>query len=310
MEEKELNEILNKIENEMTGDPEHDAETLNEWGERYREQPGSEPLLKEIGRRIFDLMVEEDPDMPQQIFNNMVETADEDYEEALRLIDQKQYDEALGKLLVLSEVIRNYPLSEDTVWMDFDSRLDAMVFQDYYQESIGEKEIRRHPMHPSHMLFTAGSLLIEMNRPEEAVEILQSLLSYDPVCPRFLFEMGEAYKRTGQLKEAVQTALWALSCASKREELARAYRDIAYCLTETEEYEDAVMLYMLSLRYQASRHAEAEIAWIQKKSGVSALGYNSETIRKRCEELNIPIGINETVKRNIELLNLMDADSE
>ena len=149
-----------------------------------------------------------------------------------------------------------------------------------------------------------------MNRPEEAVEILQRLLTYDPVCPRFLFEMGEAYKRTGQLKEAVQTALWALSCASKREELARAYRDIAYCLTETEEYEDAVMLYMLSLRYQASRHAEAEIAWIQKKSGVSALGYNSETIRKRCAELNIPIGINETVKQNIELLNLMDADSE
>ena len=32
MEEKELKEILNKIENEMTGDPEHDAETLNEWG--------------------------------------------------------------------------------------------------------------------------------------------------------------------------------------------------------------------------------------------------------------------------------------
>ena len=255
-------------------------------------------------------MVEEDPDLPQQIFNNMVETADEDYEEAIRLIDQHQYDEALGKLLVLSEVIHNYPLSEDTIWMDFDRRLDAMIFQDYYQESIGEREIARHPMHPAHMLFTTGSLLIEMNRPEEAVEILQRLIEYDPVCPRFLFEMGEAYKRTEQLKEAVQTALWALSCASKPEELARAYRDIAYCLSETGEYEDAVMLYMLSLRYQASRHAEAEIAWIQKKSGVSALGYNSETIRKRCAELNIPIGIDDTVKRNIELLKLLDQEQD
>ena len=306
MDETELNEIMKKIEKEMTGDPEKDAEILNNWGERYRQDPGSEPLLREIGRRLFDLVVKEDPDLPQQIFDDMVQTADEDYAEACRLIEAQQYEDALGKLLVLASLIRAYPLSEDFVWTDFASSLDSRVYQDYFSEKIGEREIARHPMHPASMLYTLGTLLIEMGRPEEAKEPLKMLMNFDPVCPRYLFELGEAYKRTGQLQDAWNTALWALQCVSNRSELARVYRDLAFCLSETGQYEDSAALYHLSLHYQSSRHAEAEIAWIRRKSGIALDGFNFETISNRCNELNIPVGISETVQRNIEFLQMIE----
>lgn len=306
MNEDELNEIMKKIESEMTGDPERDADILNEWGERYRGQPGSEPLLSEIGHRIFRLVMEEDPELPQQIFDDMVETADEDFEEACRLIEAQQYEDALSKLLVLASLVKAYPLSDDSVWTDFNSYLDSLVFQDYFAEEIGEREVARHPMHPAHMLYTLGSLLIEMDRPEEAKEPLQMLLTLDPVCPKYLFELGEAYKRTGAYQEACNNAMWALQCASTRAELARAYRDLAYCFSESGAYEDAVMLNLLSLQYQSSCHAEAELAWIRRNTGISVDGYSYETIANRCRELDIPVGISETVQRNIDFLQTLD----
>lgn len=305
MNNDDLNEIMKKIESELTGDPERDIDIYNGWGERYRGQPDTEPLLHEIGRRIFNIILEDDPDLPDEIFNDMVETADDDYAEACRLIDEKKYEEALSKLLLLAAVVRAYPLPGDSVWTDFHSYLDSLVYQDYFAEEIGEREINRHPMHPAQMLFTLGTLLIEMDRAEEAQEHLEMLLNLDPVCPEYIFELGEAYKRTGQFQDAYNNARWALQCVSNQAELARAYRDLAYCLCESNAFEDAVMLYMLSLRYQSTRHAEAEIAWIRKETGISSDKSNYETITNRCRELDIPIGISETVRRNLDFLRII-----
>lgn len=306
MDEMDIKKIMDEIEKELTGDPEHDIDVLNSWGERYRGQPDSEPLLKEIGKRIFDIAMEENPDELQLIYDNMVETADEDFKEACKLIDQKRYDEAETKLAVLTEVIKAYPLTEDAVWTDFTSYLEGMIYQDYFSASIGDREVRRHPMHPGPILYTYGSFLIEMGRAKEALYPLELLDELNPVCMKYIVELGEAYKRTGQMEKAFNNALWGLSCAANRAELARCYRDMAFCLSEAGNFEDAVMLYMLSLHYQSSRQAEMEIAWIRKKSGVTPDGYNLDAIKERCTEVGIPVGISETVQRNMELLNALE----
>lgn len=302
MSEDELKAILDEIENELTGDPDHDIDVLDAWGERYRGNPDAEGLMREISNRIFEIVINEDPDEPQQIFENMVETADEDYQEACRLINEKRYDEAEEKLAILTEVIKAYPLSDEAVWTDFTSHLEGMIFQDYFSEGIGEREVRRHPMHPGPILYTYGSLLIEMGKAEDALYPLKMLDDLNPVCMKYIFELGEAYKRTGQMEEAFNNALWGLSCAAQRFELARCYRDMAFCLSEAGNYDDAVMLYMLSLHFQPSRQADAEIAWIRRKSGVSSDGYNLDAIKERCAEVGIPVGISKTVLRNMELL--------
>ncbi len=306
MSDEELKKLIAQIESELTGDPEHDADVLDEWAERYRGDPDAGRLMEAIAHRLVEIIMEEEGELPQQIFNDMVETAEDDYKDACELIEEKQYEEALGKLLVLTEVIRHYPLPEGTVWKDFSSYLESLVYQDYYSEEIGDREIGRHPMHPAPILYTCGNLLIEMNRAEEAREVLELLCDLDPVSPKYLFELAEAYKRTGQLQEAYDTSVWALKCASDRSELARGYRDLAYCLTESRQFEDAVMLYLLSQRYQASRQAEAEIVWIKKNTGLTIDGYNEQAITERCQELNIPVGISETVRMNMDFLEMMN----
>ena len=300
----EIHEILKKIGAELNGDPDHDSDVLHRWMERYRNEPGAEALMKARGSRARQLSAEEGPSLNEAVLRNTVLTAQEDHEEALRLIEQGLYDKALEKLLPLPELIDSYPLPDDTVWMDFNSFLDSLVYQDLFSEEIGGREIGRHPMHPGHILFTAGSLLIETGRAEEALQILRQLNSYDPVCPKYIFELGEALKRTGRIKDALENALWGLTCAANRADMARCYRDMGYCLTEAGDYENAVMLYQLSLLYAPSRHAEKEIVWIRQTTG-REIRFDSAEVTARCGELGIPLELNETVLKNIELLNML-----
>ena len=305
MTDEEINKLLEQMESEFNGDPEHDVDVLLEWGDRYRDQPGSEQFMEEAAIRLFSMLLEDDPDMPQKVFEDMVATADDDFEEACELIDQGKYTDAAIKLAILTEVVKYYPLDENIVWKDFTSYLEAMVYQDLFADQVGEREIQRHPMHPGPILFTYGSLLIEMGEPEDAIEPLDMAVSLDPVCPKYLFELGDAYKRVGNMEEAFNTALWTLNCATNNEELARCYRDMAFCLSEAGNQEDALMLYMLSLHFQQSPQAETEIAWIQKNYGITPKSYNYESIVERCKEVEIPVGISETVKRNQELLTIL-----
>ena len=241
---------------------------------------------------------------------DMITAADETYAQACKLADENNFEGAVELLEPLVESIDDIQLPTDTVWMDFNSYLDSLVYQDYFAEEIGEREIGRHPLKPSRILYLYGGLLIELGRAGEALEPLKMLASFDPVCPKFLFELGEAYKRTGQLRKAYDTALWAVSCASDGSELARCYRDLAYCLSEHESYEDAMMLNLLSLSFEPSRHAETEIAWIQKQSGISPDSFDMETIQKRCEALGIPVGISRTVLDNIEFLKSLHLNDD
>ncbi len=78
MNEEEMKKLIGQIESELNGETEHDAEVWNEWGERYRGQPDAEPLLREIGRRLFSLYLEEEGDVPQMVYDDMVSTADAD----------------------------------------------------------------------------------------------------------------------------------------------------------------------------------------------------------------------------------------
>lgn len=299
------NKLINQLEFELNGDADHDIDILNQWAEKYRGNPEAGLLNRTISRKLFDLLTTEGAGMPSQLIEDIIADSKETYNEACQLIGSGKYEEAVQILLPLADIIPDIPLSEDTVWMDFNSYLDSLLYQDFFEEFIDGREIGRHPMHPGKILFTLGSLLIDLNRPEEAADALQMLLTYDPVCPKYLFEMAEAYKRTGDIQDAASSSLRALTCASSNEELARGYRDLAYCMSEAEAYEDAMMLNLLSLHYQPSRHAETEIEWIQKKSGISPDAFSGEAILKRCEELNIPIGISEPVKQNLDFLNMI-----
>lgn len=305
MTEEQFRSLTEQLYSELNSDKEHDLTVLKAWAERYREDTEAEPILKEIGAALFRLDEEDNRDLTEQLLTEAREKSEYTLSLAQRMITAEKYESALETLKTAAGQIDDFQLPENCVWMDFDRMLDALVYQDYFADEIGDREIYRHPLHPAELLFTYGSLLISMGRAEEAIEPLTRLMTLDPVSPRYLFELGEAYKRIGDFQSAYGTAQLALACAADNEELARCFRDMAYCLSESEAYPDAICLYKLSLRFAESPLAESELSWIESKTGLSPEDCGEEEIAAFCEQNDIPTDISQTVKENLEMLRLM-----
>lgn len=292
-----------QLHSELGGTPEEDRAVLEEWAERYRGKAEFELLLKEIGRLLFEINAEPNSLLAQRVLSGALAAAEQAFSAAEELIRQGQYDAAAQKLAPVTDNIIEFSPAGDCIWMDFHSMLDGLLYQDYFSEEISGREIKRHPMRPGKYLYTYGSLLIEAGRAGEAAEPLERLVSLDPVCPQYLFELGEAYKRTGRLQEAFDASAWALSCASNGAELARCCRNMAFCLSETAQYEEAALLCQLSLRFQPSPSAEAELAWIAQKTGTPPQIYTDRELAAQCEQRGYPMGLSETVMKNQKLLD-------
>ena len=301
MNQEQLKELVEQLEQERNGDKEHDREVLMRWLENYRGDEDAEPLLMELGRQLYLLDEEDNSRMIEAYW----EEKRKEVEEAEAKVDQHlmrgNRKAALDALEGIFEMVRDCPLPDSCVWMDFDSLLDGMVFQDYYSEEIAGREIVRHPLHPASSLYRYGHMLLAMGLYEEAHELLSLLVSLDPVCPKYMLELCEVYKKTGNLSDAYDGALWTLECAATSEQMAACYRLIAYCLEKNGEYQDAIAIYKLSLSFQSSPAAEAELAGIRKKNG-SLTGDSEPDIAECCERLGIPMEISENVRMNQMLL--------
>ena len=228
--------------------------------------------------------------------------------EAKDCIEYGNVDEALAVLAYARDEVEAFSLPDDCVWTDYERFLDGMIYNDYYAKEIDGREIRRHPMQPGQMLYLYGSLLIEANRPGDALEPLTLLVSLDPVSPKYLFELGEAYKRTGDFEKAYDLAKTACSFAANDRELARCYRDLGFCLSEQKDYENAAALYLLSLDYADTKQAKSELGWLSQNHGITLYDYGEDTVQHRCEALDIPVGISQLVKNNLALMELLRED--
>ncbi len=175
-------------------------------------------------------------------------------------------------------------------------------FQDHFAREIAGREIRRHPLQPGKCLYAYGSLLLEVGRVDEAVRVLEELLAFDPVSPRYLLELGEAYKRIGDLEQANNAIRWAFRCAANDAELARCYRALAFCLSEAGAYADAAALYWLSLDRQPSAHAETELAWISMRTGTPVARPSERELVECCARLEVPMELDQTVLEDLKLL--------
>lgn len=302
MDTNTLQNLKMQLHNQLNGTPEHDRNVLERWLEQYHGDPEAEPLLREIGQFLFQLDEEKNGQLTRQFLDETVRFAEQAFSAAQGQIELGKYEEALQALSPTVEMIDQFTFSDQYVWMDFNSMLDGLLYQDYFDHEINGREIRRHPLKPGKYLYAYGSLLVELGRAEEAIDPLELLLSFDPVCPKYLFELGEAYKRSGRLQDAFNTSLWAVSCASNHAEIARCYRDMAFCLSESASYEDAALLYQLSLGFQSSPRVEVELFWIAEKTGITPVKYSKDELLARCEMLGVPVGFSKIVLDNLKLL--------
>ncbi len=297
----EYERLLLQLHGELTGEAQQDRAVLLQWADRYKGNTEAGPLLREIGRMLFVLDEETIAPLTQDFLDEALTRSDQIHAEAAKLMQEERYEAAAEILGAAVEEMTDVALPSDSVWMDFHSFLDGLLFEDYFSEEIDGREVRRHPLRPARLLRTCGDALVFLERYDEAVPVLERLTGLDPVCAEDLCTLADAYLCADRAEDAWDTAGWALFCASTNEEAAQCYLLLALCRSETEDWENAAVLLRKSLLVSPSEEAEAVLAELEAQTGIKA-DFTKEEIDRRCEAMEVPTGRSEAVELNLAFL--------
>lgn len=283
-------EILQEIRNGITGDPEKDIAYLNEKAEQYRGHAQSKEILRGIGRMVWQCMPEGSRDEFDRLIRKDLFRADDLLEEADFQFWRKEYDRAEELYRAAAERLEKGLTFEDdtvSVYRDFAEPFEAMLWLYRQQE---KRKLRRPTGRFAETYLKYGSFLIERKKFREARAALEKARRWDPVNADIHFEYTETYKLNGEFAEFLRLSREALGFVFRPNALARAYRNIAYYYTETEQYRTAVALLHLSRLFDPEAEQVAgEFRYIMAQTG-ELPDVGPEEIGQICREQGIPIG--------------------
>ena len=121
-------------------------------------------------------------------------------------------------------------------------------------------------------MFVKGYALIELKRPAEAAQVLETLVGHDPNNPNYLAEYAVALRSTGQLDSALKMYQRAGKAASRldNKQAADHWRAVAlrgegYVYIELQRWDDAVKAYKRSQKYEPNDEiARSELKFIEE----------------------------------------------
>ncbi|MCA1916883.1 hypothetical protein [Methanospirillum hungatei] len=195
-------------------------------------------------------------------------------------------DSALSYILPYAE----HPDSDGEKYLSF---RDFIEYAYYVTWLTPEPDFRVHPYLNCDILFQSGRLAVLKGEKEKARIIFRSLLEMSPVNDSILFSCADLCREERNLDEFRNITLRCLEYAWKPDDLARAYRNMGYYLTEAGDYVGAVTCYLMSTTWEDTPETARELAYIKEKSGNEPdVSYILSHGRKILDERNIPFGPN------------------
>ncbi|MGI6119306.1 MAG: tetratricopeptide repeat protein [Desulfosporosinus sp.] len=286
-------EILAELEKGLTGNCEHDARYLEGKALEYREHEYSKEILRGIGRMLYKLLPEKGRnELNDSLVENSVGLEDL-YQQALGLARAGSFLKAEEIMTgVLDKINGTFEPDMANVYLSFDDAFQGSLYADIFEE---KRNIHPTPKNYAAYYFFHGQLLIELGKPHAAITSLLKAVEFNPVNCRFLLELGDAYRRTGDLDNFYAVALQALDYALEYPQLARCYRDFGYYYIERQEFDSAVVLYWLSTYFKDDEMARRELGYIREQTGMEPAEPSTAVIEQTCSALGIRIGPNPQV---------------
>ena len=290
-----FDQIMTEIASGLTGEKEHDIPYLQEQCEKYKHHELAQEILRACGRLIFRYASNEQKEELERLMKNRDIAHESVMEEVRFKVYQKKYDEALAMTEGLVKKIEIHGLFTD------DSVSEYHCFNDFFEEALysffakPKKTIRHAAIPFADIYLMHGTLLVEMNRLDEAQEALKKALHWNPANTNIAFEYAETYKMKGDIESFFHITVMTFQYAFRPNQVARCYRNLGYYFIEKRLWKEATACFMMSLEFEKdSKSAMSELFYIHEKAG-DVEQPDMEDIRKFAEKYGFPVGAHKDV---------------
>lgn len=287
--EKSFDAVMLEITNGLTGDARKDIAYLNAQCEKYKNHPQGKEVVRACGRMMFNLISEDQKKDLASTLQNHGLWQDSVLEEVQFKIHQQRFDEALALIEPLIARYEKQNLYADDAVSEYHCFTEPMEYDLYAFYSRPTKTVRRSPINYAAVYLQYAVLLFDLNRHADALKALDKALKWNPVSVQIRFEYGQNLIRLGRQKEYEAAVKHIFHFAFRPSDVAQCYRGLGFLYAEQKKYELAACCEVMSLQYESSNKAQAELCFIYDK-----LGYRYDPtldqIRTQLEENDVPIG--------------------
>ena len=295
---REFAAIVGNIKAALTGDKEKDILFLEEQMEKYKGHKMGQDIILECARMKTLYLPKKSAAEMERIKQVLNEKKPYELvlEDVRRKMLEKKYNEALVPMEKLIHaintmgVIKENPLGE---YHCFNEVFEELL---YALNANPTRELRPALMPYDQIYALYESLLIDLNRPDDAEAALAEAMTWNPSDADIASEHAETFRIKGDMDAFFRNNLKIFRIAFRPKQLARCYRRLGYYFIEKELWEEAVGCYFLSLQFdKESMQARSELNYITQKAGKAIPRPDRQTMEKIARNYGFPFGPDENV---------------
>ena len=250
-----VNELMEKIKAECTGDAAHDLQYLTELARSLRREPNATELTEAIAKHAYSIMPEDaraEMERTTMVDGKRMDIA---YRDALALVNVQKFAEAEPLLAAISDKIVEC-FEGEKKWFSFRNPFEYHMYREFFPV---DTDFDRAPFDFSHYLTLYGFVLIETHKIKEAEGVLKRAVSFDPMACEPRFELCELYKLTRADKQIIELSRETMRYCTTADRIARVLCNLGFYCTDIGDLYSAAVFYFESLRFEPSKPVEAEL---------------------------------------------------
>ncbi len=212
------------------------------------------------------------------------------------LLDVKRYKEAeklMSEYIERFEANQMFHNDERTEYHSFYEPIEELLYRFI---SKSKKKLFNLELPCAQMYQEYGNILFELGNYEQAREMLQKAVKWNPANAQIAFDYIETMRRMGDLDEYYHLTRELFHYAIRRDDLARCYRNMAYYLVEKKEYQAAMGCDLMSMEFDnEDRTAKSGIRYIKAVTNNEVQKPTQEEMEHYGREYGFPMGADQIV---------------
>ncbi|MGN1073262.1 MAG: tetratricopeptide repeat protein [Bradymonadia bacterium] len=284
--DKKVESVISALEKQFNGDEAHDMDIVRQYLATLDRSEENIDIVREIGKYCTEKFPNSEAVKNARQLEEAFNTFRTKIIEIQESMKVRNFERAVS---LLREVIgESVPAPiEGKKRFCFDHPFEEMIWR---ANSHDETPLERLSTLPMVLYYQLGSSLFELKDYDAAREAYEHALELNPVNTLVYFELIQIAKAREDYQEVRNILAKIHSYLYSRHQLARFYREHAGLAMIEGKYDLAATLVYLSIDYEDTPVARAQLNALAKHRGTDLNKPNVDLLKARLENAHIPVG--------------------